>query len=209
MFFLEIAAAIILVTAFFNYKPKLKQEIKQLKFRKDIVYLVLRGTNTKIGGIVKDFNLYSSKASHIGIGILEGNKLNIFHVNENLSNREDNLFYESIEEFASDENVTYLSIWQVVDTDSVIYQIIFFNLKQSLKYKYDFDKNILINNNKYYCSEYVINMIDSPDYLKFESNHKMLNGFAKAYLKRDTLVYYPVDGFVRNKNVRKIFEWEK
>lgn len=73
----------------------------------------------------------------------------------------------------------------------------------------EFDKKILINNEFFYCSEYVNDILESSNIKIFNKKKIKLEGIVKSFLGRDTLEYYPVDGFMESEKIENIFAWNK
>lgn len=205
-----IAAIILFLAAIFISKENsLINTIKEFEFEENVIYLVVRGTDSKAGWIAKEYNQTNKDATHIAIGVWEENEFRVFHVSDELSGRGDNLFDENIFDFVSRDDLLYMSIWKINHINSHTVNGIKVSLKNSIQKTQNFDKEILIGNNSFYCSEYVNEILERNEVSFFKKEKIKLQGIPKSFLGRDTLEYYPVDGFMKNDRVQKIFEWRK
>lgn len=200
---------LIIVVFSFHKDPSLNGRIKELKFERQTIYLIQRGTTGKLGGLAKDFNIRNLYASHLGIGFLENNTLKIYHVYVDKNRRQNNLYVENISEFIKPEDLNYLSIWQLQDIDRKQFNDIRAALIESEKQNILFDFNFNESNNAYYCSEYIVEELKKSNIEIMKDHKKSITGMARQILKRDTLTYYPVDGFENTGKAAKIFEWIK
>ncbi|HUH35970.1 MAG TPA: hypothetical protein VL022_09080 [Moheibacter sp.] len=178
-----------------------------ITFKEKVIYLVVRGTDSKSGWIAKEYNQIDKNATHIAIGFLINEKLKLFHISDELSIRNDNLFFESLDDFILRDDLKYLSIWELKEIDNDHFNNIIKSLMNSLRERQYFDKQIEFNNDVYYCSEYINDILSKNNINIFDDNIILLKGIPKIFLGRDTLNYYPVDGFMQSNKVIKIFEW--
>lgn len=205
-----IAVILIGLTAIFLNKKTRNLKLPNNLYEDNQIYIVLRGTETKAGLIVNQFNIYDSNPSHIGIGIYKNDDFLIYNVSDNYNEkRKDNLFIETLEDFVSVDGTVYYSIWKVNNLSFNEFEKIDKKLEESVEKKYIFDKYITLNNNEYYCTEYVVEMLSDKRDFEFTLREEEINGVVKLYLKRDSLIYYPVDGFIKDNQVTKIYEWKK
>lgn len=197
-----------MIVAFFltQGKNSLEAQLNELNFQKNTVYLILRGTDSKSGIIAKEYNQLNHDATHIGIGFFE-KKFYVFHISDEMSNRNDNLFFEEVHEFINRRDLVYISIWKINGIPSQTYYSIVHSLKSSLQNSYFFDRKIQLDNDSLYCSEFVDNILKTHQLNIFRKNKIQLTNFPRIYLKRDSLEYLPVDGFMNESRVEKIFEW--
>jgi hypothetical protein len=172
------------------------------------VYLFFRGTETKEGIISKEFNLESKYISHVGLGIFIDGNLKIFHVIN--SNKENHLECSSLYNFFDKKKeVTYTAIWKVEDlTDSNLLElteVINSFKKKKIRFDLTFSGK---DDNKLYCSEFVVEVLNKIDPIKFkfDKSKRKLNGFQSKFLRKDSLEYYPADVFLNNQNFLKIHE---
>ncbi|EJL71822.1 YiiX/YebB-like N1pC/P60 family cysteine hydrolase [Chryseobacterium populi] len=202
---------LLLVIIFFSFHktPSLNNRIKNLELDQETIYLIQRGTTGKLGNVAKDFNIKNSYASHLGIGFLENNSLKIYHVYVDKSKNNSNLYIENIDDFIKPEDLNYLSVWKLRNIDSKSFRHIRQTLIQSEKENISFDFKFEESNNAYYCSEFIVRKLEESN-VKIMSDHKKkIVGMISQILKKDTLTYFPVDGFESSRNTTRIFEWVK
>ncbi len=172
------------------------------------MYLFFRGTETKEGIISKEFNLESKNISHVGLGVFINENLRIFHVIN--SNKENHLECSSVFDFFDKKReVTYTAIWKVKGlTDSNLLElteVIDSYKKKKIKFDFTFSGK---EDNKLYCSEFVVEVLKKIDSIKFKfyKNKRKLNGFQSKFLRKDSLEYYPADVFLKNQYFVKVHE---
>jgi len=200
---------LIIVIFSFRKSSSLDTRIKNLDFKDQTIYLIQRGTTGKLGNLAKDYNIKNKYASHLGIGFVENNTLKIYHVYVDKNQNNNNLYTENIDEFIKPEDLNYLSIWQLKNIDSEKFNTLKKVLEQSEKENILFDYSFDENNKAYYCSEFIVREL-KKSHIEIMSDHKKnLIGMAKQILKKDTLTYFPVDGFENTNTASKIFEWIK
>lgn len=200
---------LIIVIFSFRKSSSLNTRIKNLDFKEQTIYLIQRGTTGKLGNLAKDYNIKNKYASHLGIGFMENNTLKIYHVYVDKNQKNNNLYTESIDEFIKPEDLNYLSLWQLKNIDTEKFNTIKKTLEQSEKENILFDYSFDENNKAYYCSEYIVIELKKSNIEIMSERKKSLIGMAKQILKKDTLTYFPVDGFEKNNTATKIFEWIK
>ncbi|MCW3161110.1 YiiX/YebB-like N1pC/P60 family cysteine hydrolase [Chryseobacterium oryctis] len=201
--------ALIIVVFSFNHFNSLYERIHHINFDNQTVYLIQRGTTGKLGNIAKDFNIKNKYASHIGIGFIHNNKLSIYHVYVDKNQKNNNLYIESLEEFIQPEDINYLCVWRLQEINPQKFESIKKSLIQSEKENILFDFIFKEDNNNYYCSEFVAKKLEESGVHIMKNNTKPISGIAKQALDRDTLTYFPVDGFENSRQINKIFEWIK
>ena len=200
---------LIIVIFSFRKSSSLDTRIKNLDFEDQTIYLIQRGTTGKLGNLAKDYNIKNKYASHLGIGFIENNTLKIYHIYVDKNQNNNNLYVENIDEFIKPKDLNYLSIWQLKNFDPEKFNTIKKTLEQSEKENILFDYSFDENNKAYYCSEYIVKEL-KKSHIEIMSDHqKSLIGMAKQILKKDTLTYFPVDGFENTNTASKIFEWIK
>lgn len=188
------------------YKKSLFSGLETLDFEEDTVYLVFRFTDSKGGILAREYNIGNENVSHVGLGILSDNKLIIYHTDTELSQRGDNLFIQTLDEFTDREDLKSLKIMKLKNINFDDLFIIKNNLKKSLEKPLYFDMEFLLGNNKFYCSEYVTDILGNTNI--YYKHKKSLSGIAREFLKRDTLIYYPVDSY-NTSLCDIIFEWQE
>lgn len=209
-FLLTIMGFLLIIVVFSFYKrPSLDFRIKNLELEPQTIYLVQRGTTGKLGDFAKDFNIKNKHASHLGIGFMKGGKLSVYHVYVQKNNRKNNLYIETIEDFIKPEDLNYLSIWKLNSIDAEKFKQIKNTLISSEKENIEFDFSFDENNEKLYCSEYVVRELKKNNIKIMHDQTKQIVGFASQMLGKDMLVYFPVDGFENSDKAEKIFEWIK
>ncbi|WP_157676759.1 YiiX/YebB-like N1pC/P60 family cysteine hydrolase [Chryseobacterium sp. T16E-39] len=201
----------VLIIAFFSFhkSPSLESKIKKIEFEKEAIYLIQRGTSGKLGNVAKDFNINNKYASHLGIGYFENHVLTVYHVYVEKNSSGNSLYIEPIKNFISPKDLNYLSIWRLKNIDLQKFDGIRNTLIQSGKENINFDFNFAADSKAYYCSEYVVKELQK-NHVEIMSDHKKnITGMIRQILKKDTLTYFPVDGFENNDQAIKVFEWIK
>jgi hypothetical protein len=161
------------------------------------IYVFNRSTDLKREYIAKDFNQIDTLSTHIGIGFKTKEGYLIYNVSNDKVIDGTALIVESLESFISIENISYYSIWKIKLKSKE-----FLKFKKVLKYykgievTFDYDFT-LKNDNRLYCSEFVYNVLNDVDNLKFSFKPKTveLNPFYGSALKREVFKYIPVDFF--------------
>lgn len=202
--------SLIIVIFSFHKTPTLDYKIKNLDFNDQSIYLIQRGTTGKLGNLAKDFNIKNKYASHLGIGFVEDHHLIIYHVyvDKNKKNNH-NLFIENITDFIKPEDLNYLSIWKLKDINANKLESIKESLKKSEKENINFDYVFDESDKEYYCSEFIVKKLKINNITIMSEHQKKVTGMKKQILKKDTLTYFPVDGFESTHKAEKIFEWIK
>ncbi|WP_415327579.1 hypothetical protein [Chryseobacterium sp. MMS23-Vi53] len=209
-FLITIMGILLIIVVFSFYKrPSLDFRIKNLKLETQAIYLIQRGTTGKLGNLAKDFNLKNKYASHLGIGFIKDGELNIYHIYVKKNAHKNNLFIETIEDFTKPEDLNYVSVWKLNNINTEKFESIKNTLisseKENIIFDFDFDEN----NEKYYCSEFVVRALRKNDIQIMQDHKKKVVGFASQMLRKDSLIYFPVDGFEGSDKTTKIFEWIK
>ncbi|MDR6403940.1 MULTISPECIES: hypothetical protein [Chryseobacterium] len=201
---------IIVIFSFYGYKSSsLNSKIKGLQFDTESIYLVQRGATGKLSNVAKDFNISNKYASHVGIGFVKDRILTIHHVYVDKNSQNSYLYVESINDFINPKDINYLSIWKLKDIDHEKFNHIKNTLIHSEKENIIFDFTFAENNKKYYCSEYIVSELRKNGIEIMKDHKKNVTGMIKQILKKDTLKYFPVDGFENTGKAEKVFEWIK
>jgi len=173
------------------------------------IYIVAKASKAKSSFFSKKFNKNDTIITHIGLGYKTDKKFLVTHVTD----REDSknaLIIESLYDFTNTQNkTTHLSIWAINSCNDELQDFIE-NLKkmQSIVIEFDFDFKLNNGENKLYCSEFCYKVLSKtlPDTFKIKPQKIILEGLAKAYLKRNELVFYPVDFFQSLDLFEKVIE---
>lgn len=201
---------IIVIFSFYSYKTTaLNNKIKNLELNENSIYLIQRGTTGKLGNVAKDFNIKNKYASHLGIGYIKNNALLIYHVYVNKNDKGNSLYVETIDNFIQPEDLNYLSIWQLKNIDPQKFNAIKSTLVQSEKQNINFDFNFDKGSKAYYCSEYIVDELKKNGIEIMSYHKKGVTGMISQVLKKDTLTYFPVDGFEGSNKATQVFEWIK
>lgn len=191
----------------FSINSTAQNVIKNLKFRQNTIYVFCRGTKTKSGLIAGKFNVKDRLITHIGIGFVENDVLKIYNVIDCDSSKTA-LITDNLKSFVCDK-AYYLSIWKCKNNLQEFLRLKEACYKQSRpKVYFDYSFNLNDNDNNLYCSEFCYRMLKTANSVKFNfyPHKKKLESFYRAVLRREELLYYPVDFFQSNKNFTKIFE---
>lgn len=177
-----------------------------LKLRADCIYLICSGSSQKQGLVAGQFNISDQNATHVGIGIMQENVLNIYNVNSDQGEKSA-LSIEDFYSFTSDRDFRYCSIYEYKSSKKEVKKLKDI-IQNYLKLKIEFDMDFDIANEKLYCSEFcalVLNQWDSHLF-SFGLTEKKLDAFYAVALKREILQYFPVDFFQNNRKFKKIYE---
>ena len=201
---------LLLILTFFNglLLAQPNKNLSQFKADQDKVYLFLRGTVSKRNLVAKEFNITTSPATHIGLGLVTNGKLEIYNVSSDKVVNGSSLIVDSIQSYYdSNSDLFYASVYsRSINRKSKI--ILLSTIDKIRRRKIVFDKQFsLTNNDTLYCSEFVVNVLDIALGREKIPTQKMLsNAFLKAYFRRNYLIYYPVDFLNHSKNYHLIFE---
>ena len=206
---ITIATLLLAIVIFISFgQLPLKYKVRNLKLDSHSIFLIERGTTGKAGNISKTFNLHNPYASHLGIGLMKNDTLTIYHVDIYKSKRKDNLYVQSINDFVNVQDINYLSVWKLENVNDQKFRQIKNTLLQSENETFNFDFNFEKDNKQYYCSEYVVKILEENAIHIFKPHSKKIEGVAKQFLGKNVISYYPVDSFEKHKS-EKIFEWLK
>lgn len=182
-------------------------DLNNINFTENAIYLVCRSSKQKISFIAKDFNLLDSLITHIGIGIFENNELVVYNVSNFKKNKkESSLIKESYDEFISLDDIVYVSIWkkEIKNNKKRIIETINFYENLIIDFDFSFD---LKTNKQLYCSEFVYKVFKDARILEktYNPTKKKLEGMYAINLG-GTFKYIPVDFFITDKTIEKIYE---
>lgn len=200
---------LIIVIFSFHKNRSLSEKIRDLKLDENGIYLIQRGTTGKLGNLAKDFNISNKYASHLGIGFIKNNDLVIYHVYVDKNKSNNNLYIETINEFIKPGDLNYLAVWRLNNINHKTLENIRHTLIYSEKEKINFDFTFNENNTSYYCSEYIVRELEKNGVKIMHHHQKRITGMIQQMLKKDTLTYFPVDGFENTNTATKVFEWVK
>lgn len=183
---------------------------KNMPLKKNTIYLVCRGTKKKSGLIAEKYNLNDRKSTHVGIGFFENDELKIYHVTNTKTYKGSALIIDDLNCFLDQKSVYYLGIW-ACHTNIIDFEKAKRICEDFASLPVKFDKSFLLDNkNQLYCSEFchkVLNLTN-PVIFDFSPSKIKLDEFYRLVLKRDFLIYYPIDFFQQNKKIFKIYECE-
>ncbi|HEX9981414.1 MAG TPA: hypothetical protein VGB50_12705 [Flavobacterium sp.] len=170
------------------------------------VYLLYRGTYTKEGLAVRDFNICDPDATHVGLLFFD-KYWTVAHVMS--SKTENDFLLQDISEFLSDENhIKYVSLWEVPSFTTTERHQLFKVLDSLKKEKVKFDLTFSnLPDDKLYCSEFVYFALSKAKKgcFSFQQSRKKLTQVQSLFLKRDSLDYFPVDMFQKDQRFKKIY----
>jgi hypothetical protein len=184
-----------------------------IAFEEGNIYLFFRETDSKVGRIAKSYNVNNASYSHVAIGAIINNKLEIIHIlpseeNKKRKNKKTELLVQTIDQFyhPKKDSVKSARILHVENVSPLDFKN-FLNAVSLLKSrKIFFDEYFSTKpDSLYYCSELVQYILESTDkkFHIFPIKVK-ISGIDAMYLHRDSLLYFPVDQFINNKNFTTI-----
>jgi hypothetical protein len=198
---------IFLLLLLFSVNAISQKTIENIKFEENTIYVFSRGTKTKSGLIAEKFNVSDKNVTHVGIGFVENNELKIYNVID-CDTTKTALVIDDLKSFVSNK-VYYLSVWKCDNNikDFLKLQAICHEYLNRKVY-FDFAFTLEEKDTVLYCSEFCSRVLRITNSKKFDFQPKKmkLESFYKAVLKREELIYYPVDFFQDNKSFSKIFE---
>lgn len=188
-----------------------KKDFNNNQLNSNSVYLFFRGTDTKQGYISKEYNLFHKGLSHVGIGVNYDYEFLIYHIVN--SDKPSHLEISPLNSFFDNSSkINYIGVWEIQNINKEKKTKLKNILNQYKNQEYKFDLSFIQkNDNKLYCSEFVVEVLRKLDScrFKFKKSKIKLQGLHSAFLKRDTLEYFPTDVFIVNKNFKNIFEFYK
>lgn len=173
-------------------------------FKKENIYLLGSGSESKQFMIARDFNISHKYLTHIALGIFVNNELKIFEINpDNGINSKINITdWDSF----SKNSFNYIGIWEFKsnnDLSEIIKNYIYTKIQNNLTYNFSFKIDA---NNQEYCSQFVANALNSTCLFSFNPTIIELNDKYKSIFKTNTFTYYPIDFFLKNTQFKLIYE---
>ncbi|RYG32183.1 MAG: hypothetical protein EOO01_34550 [Chitinophagaceae bacterium] len=164
------------------------------------IYFVGRASTQKSSIIATGFNLTDTLISHVGIGFKDKGVLKIFHVED----RPGNAFQISSLQQFHQPGIFYYCVYALPVSNEHILK-----LKALLRnhLPVSFDKQLLLNNEFLYCSEFCYNLLKEVNPEKFTllpTTRRISQPFILAFLGRDTITYIPVDFFLKYPGIKKV-----
>lgn len=160
------------------------------------IYIVTRGTQSGYKSNAKKLNYSHDKITHIGIGVYEKNNLIVYSIMPTAKEGTSALKIETFEDFINIEDIKYYGVWY-----TKVDKLTFLNLQDSLSnainHKYKYDWNFDLNNDNYYCSEFVAKVLNNTKEFDFKPVTMKANDLIKNILNRDVFEYYPADFFLQ------------
>lgn len=195
----------------FVYSQKNRHEILNLLgLRDSSLYIVARGTTTKNKLIADICNISDRNITHVGLGTFINNKLSIYNVTDGKISNNSALSIDSLDSFIAGPNVYYLEVWKC-NTTLIEFRHALVILDSFSKKKIYFDNYFSIaDDNMLYCSEFCVKVLSAINNVVYFFQPKLISikdPFIKIFLKRERLIYYPVDFFTENKNFSKVNEF--
>jgi len=184
-----------------------KITIGELKLNDSTIYFFCRGTKAKTALISEKFNIQDKFSSHVGIGYFDGQKVKIYNVSDEKSKNESALVIDSLDSFIT-EKTYYFAIYKCNNNyDDLMRMQAACDAFSEKPIAFDFSFTI-DNGNNFYCSEFCATVIMQTNSVKYNyaPSDVILDALTAAYLKRQSLTYYPVDFFQGQNNCSKIFE---
>lgn len=174
--------------------------------KKDCIYLIFRGSDSKYGRVITEFNQYNRFENHVGVLVYQEKNWFVFHY---IDTKLEGVFKEKLDLFITHKNITRYSIWKIEDFCYDQNPRTFLNDKKFNTIKYDMDFSL--NNNDLYCSEFVTLFLEDVDSIRFNfiPQKIKIGNILGAFFGRDTLEYYPVDIFQTHPDIIKVYEWER
>lgn len=176
------------------------------KLNEDNLYLVCRGTTNKQNLIAEKFNITNKQITHIGIGFLNNNELIIYNVSIDKKINNSSLIIETFEDFINLSDIFHLEIWEINSNQSDVVKLKS-TINKYIEKKVGFDYSFNLDDNKnLYCSEFVAKILNGLNDFQYNPCKKESNKLLKSIIKSDIFEYFPVDFFLQNPNITKIFE---
>ena len=178
----------------------------QKKLNEDNIYLICRGTTNKQNLIAHKFNITNKQITHIGLGIFSNKHLNIYNISIDKQINNSSLIIEKIEDFINLSDIFCLEIWEIkLDRQNIIKlkSILMEYTEKSIHFDYSFNLN---DNENFYCSEFVAKILNKLTDFEYKSSRKESSKLLKSIVKNDIFEYFPVDFFMQNPKIIKIYE---
>ncbi|MFC6269404.1 hypothetical protein [Frigoriflavimonas asaccharolytica] len=162
------------------------------------IYILSRYSQSKEGDLVLKFNNNNLKISHIGLSLDNTIDSRIYNISYNEKNSEgSSLLQENRKKFWNSPDVKDNRIWKL-KVSATEYNKIKIRLDSMTQVKYYFDLNPKTFNGLY-CSEFVYQVLENANHLKFNQNKKCvkLNVIERIFVQDSTLCYYAADFFLK------------
>lgn len=207
--------SILILTFFAQCSKKGHFTYNGTEFKENQVYIFFRETDSKSAMVSKSYNVNGYNYSHVGVGAIIRGKLVVYHIlydNENKKEfKKSDLRIENIENFYNPKNDQVISgaIVSVIGINALDFSKFKKILKSLEKRKLKFDKKFgTYDDDDFYCSELVYYIINnSNNQIIINPIKKKLSGIDLILLRRDTIIYYPADIFLKDKNFQILKRW--
>lgn len=178
----------------------------QFKANESSIYIFCRGTKSKSVLIAHKFNYSDTNITHVGIGYYKNHKFIIYNVSDIVPIANTALRVDTLESFLQSEDIYFFSAWQYQTTKRKIRKLK--NLLDSYTLKnIVFDASFELNNaDTLYCSEFcaeVLKKFKKRNFYIPPNEYRLKNTLLEIVLKRQKLIYFPVD-FFQKLNLFKI-----
>jgi hypothetical protein len=176
------------------------------KLNEDNVYLICRGTKNKQNLIAENFNMAHKEITHIGLGLIENNSLNIYNISVDKKVNNSSLVVETWEDFKNLPDIFYIGAWAIPSHKNDIAKLKSILRKYTeMEIAFDYDFNLEDNNN-FYCSEFVAKVLNELDRFIFTTFKKEAISILKRIINKDEFEYFPVDFFLQNPDIIPVYE---
>jgi hypothetical protein len=156
--------------------------------------------------IAGQFNYQDTSCTHIGIGVFVNGKERIYQVSDEAGPGHSALQADTLESFLHGYDVYYFSIWKSAASLQARERLQAV-CESYRKKKITFDAGFRLGDgDTLYCSEFCQQILKQLGYDFRPRETKLQNPFQISFLERDTLYYFPVDFFQKNKRFTKIAE---
>jgi hypothetical protein len=172
----------------------------------DNVYLICRGTKNKQNLIAENFNITHKEITHIGLGIIENDSLNIYNVSVDKKTNNSSLIVETWEDFKKLPDIFYIGAWAIKSNKndtSKLKSILSKYIDKTIAFDYNFN---LEDDDNFYCSEFVAKVLNELNTFIYKSYKKETNSILKRITTKDEFDYFPVDFFLQNPEINQVYE---
>jgi len=186
----------------------LAEGYKAISFDTLSIYMLCKGTKSKMPIVARQFNYEDTNSTHVGIGLVINGKLVIYNMVN--TSREIALRQDSMGSFLQDETVFYFSIWKANGTQLELKRLRSF-IEKKVNSRPGFDNMFDLNNGDQllYCSEFCLKALIAANKKKYSFQPRVIsleNQLFENILKRKILKYMPVDFFQRSTYFKKLYE---
>ena len=194
----------VLFLFFISCNSSLIDDIKDLGLKKNNAYIVLKGSKGKLLKNISKYNLIHIKTSRVAIGIVDSASFFLYHVTTSENKVGKNYYVEPVDSFLSnDSDIVFLAIYKL-NLNTEEFKSLKSNLQKNKSYEYDYE--FIDSNNKYYCSEFAVDMIHkSTNNYRFKKFKFKVNDFIGLLTKDNTLNIYPIDFITESQNAKLIY----